>query len=134
MRKTMWAMLAIAALGFVLAACSTETAEDKGDETKDEPTPAEVKKDEPKKEDAPAAGGPCDKYEKCCNDYAEALGKVDGITEDVVKMTKDGCASIETLKGTPAAAESCQTALDAMKAGAEAYKAMPGFNWPESCQ
>jgi hypothetical protein len=133
MRNFMWALLAIAALGFVLAACSTETTKDTGDEPKDEATPAEVKKVEPKA-DGPATGGPCVMYEKCCNDYADAIGKTDGMTEDIVKMTKDSCGAIESMKGVPGAAESCQAALDGMKAGAEAYKAMPGFVMPKSCE
>ena len=49
-------------------------------------------------------------------------------------MQKDGCAAVEGMKAAPGGEESCKTAMDAMKAGAEAYKAMPGFKMPDSCQ
>ena len=90
-------------------------------------------------EQAPATGGrggggSCDAYAKCCTAYANALGKVQGIPETAVKATQDSCKQIDSLKATPTGDSACQQALDGMKQGAAAYKAMPGFEWPSECQ
>ena len=87
-------------------------------------------------EAAPAAGGSvCDAYAACCNAYADALGKVEGIPAQSVEATKQGCEQIKNLKGMGDAAEqACQQALDAMKQAGEAYKSMPGFTWPDECK
>ena len=67
--------------------------------------------------------------------YADALGKVQGVPESAVTATKDGCKQIEQLKGMgDAAATACTQGLEAMKQAGEAYKAMPGFVWPEECK
>ncbi len=84
---------------------------------------------------AEATGDVCDAYAKCCMAYADALGKVQGVPESAVTATKDGCKQIEQIKAMgAAAAQACQQGLDAMKQAGEAYKAMPGFVWPEECK
>ena len=84
---------------------------------------------------AEGTGDTCDAYAKCCMAYADALGKVQGVPESAVTATKDGCKQIEQLKTMgAAAAQACQQGLDAMKSAGEAYKAMPGFVWPEACK
>ena len=129
MRKWMIGLAALGALGLMLASCGG-TEEPKADEPKaDEP-----KAVEPKAVDAAATGSPCDQYAKCCPDYADAIGTMPGMTPDLVKLQKDGCAAMDALKGTPGADESCKTALDALKTGAAAYEALPGFTMPASCK
>jgi len=59
---------------------------------------------------------------------------VQGVPAQAVEATKQGCAQVEQLKTMGAAADqACQQALDAMGQAAAAYKAMPGFAMPESC-
>lgn len=85
----------------------------------------------PVKEELP----PCDKYARCCLDYAEALGKIQGVPEQAVEATKQGCRQVEQLKTMGASADqACEQALDAMGQAAAAYQAMPGFEMPNSCQ
>ncbi|MFH1532536.1 MAG: hypothetical protein ABIK09_17570 [Pseudomonadota bacterium] len=85
-------------------------------------------------EEAPETAGACDAYAKCCNAYADALGKVQGVPESAVTATKDGCKQVEQFKTMGAAAEqACKQAMDAMAQAGEAYKAMPGFEFPAEC-
>jgi hypothetical protein len=95
------------------------------------PAPAE-----PTEGAAPAAdGNPCDAYAACCNGYIDALSKVEGIPPAALDGAKQGCAQIEQYKQMgPAADQACGQALAAMKQGAEAMKAMPGFEMPEACK
>ena len=91
---------------------------------------------EPAAEPAPAAGGsPCEAYAACCAGYVDALSKVEGMPAQALEGAKQGCAQIEQLKGMGAGADqACTQALAAMKQGAEAYKAMPGFVMPDACK
>ena len=86
-------------------------------------------------EEAPAAtAGACDAYAKCCMAYADALGKVQGVPESAVTATKDGCKQVENFKAMgPGAEQACGQAMAAMAQAGEAYKAMPGFEWPAEC-
>ncbi len=79
-------------------------------------------------------GSVCDQYEACCKAYADALSKVAGIPQSSIDAQKQACDSISTLKTTPGGDEACKTALDAMKQAGEAYKSMPGFEWPDACK
>lgn len=127
-----------------------ETKEVAKDEpAKDEPAQEEPAKEEPAKEEpagepagepakeaAPAGGGsPCDAYAACCNGYIDALSKVQGIPPQSIDAAKQSCAQIDQLKTMGAAADqACTQALSAMKQGADAMKAMPGFEMPSACQ
>lgn len=83
---------------------------------------------------AAGGGGACDAYGKCCEAYVKALEGVSGMPAASLSAAKDGCKQIENLKGMPTADTACKSAMDAMKQGAEAYKAMPGFKFPTECQ
>ncbi len=79
-------------------------------------------------------GGACDAYAKCCEAYVKALEGVQGMPETALTAAKDGCKQIENLKSLPTAEAGCKSAMDAMKQGADAYKAMPGFKFPSECE
>jgi serine/threonine protein kinase len=106
-------------------------------EKKAEEAPAEEKvwePDEKKAEEAPAKESACDRYMRCCNDYANAIERIRGMPEAAVAATRRGCAQVQQFKEMGAAAEqACQQALDAMREASAAYAAMPGFEMPSSC-
>lgn len=83
---------------------------------------------------AGGGGGPCDAYAACCSGYIDSLSKVQGIPAASLDATKQSCAQIEQLKGSPAAATACTQGLNGMKQAAAAQKAMPGFVMPAACQ
>jgi len=85
-------------------------------------------------EDASGGGGPCEEYSKCCSDYIDALGKLPGYPAESVDMAKQGCESVEQLKGTPGGDEACKTSLDALKQGMDGMTAFPGWETPASCK
>ena len=132
MRKFFVVLVVTGFLGLLFGACETKKEEPK----KTEPPKVEKKEATPAPTPAPvaASGSPCDAYAACCTAYADALGKVAGIPADAVNATRESCKQIDGLKASPGADQACQTALDGMKAGAEAYKAMPGFTWPDACK
>lgn len=77
----------------------------------------------------------CEAYEKCCLDYADALGKVEGVPASAVDATRKGCEQVRQLADLGDSGEkACAQAMDAMRQAGEAYKAMPGFDWPDSCR
>ena len=145
MKKIMVVLVAVLALGLLLTGCKKklgealeselekavteaieeETAKDEADEDEEEG------KEEAKEE---GGGGGCDAYAKCIEDYAEALGKVKGVPAASVDAIKSSASQIENLKKAPGGDKACNDALDAMKKGMDAYKAMPGFEAPASCQ
>ncbi len=111
-------------------AVEDEKEEEKVDEKEEE----KVDEEEKAEEGEAAEGDACAQWEKCCKDYAEVLSKLDGVPESAVEATKKGCEQIEQLKGTPGAEEGCKMAMETMKKASEAFKAMPGFELPASCQ
>ncbi len=117
-------LLAVSLSMFLAAASTGCDKKEGGDKTED-------KSGEAKKS---GGGGTCDQYAKCCMAYADALGKVQGVPESAVKAQKDACKQVDQWKGTPAAETSCKSAMDGMKQASEAYKAMPGFKWPDECK
>ena len=136
-------MLVVIGLSMALvAACGMfggdEAEETPAEQPATENTPAEQPA-EPAKAPAeapPAAGGGggagCDGYLKCCNAYAEAMGKVPALA-GAVEGQKQACSQIEQLKASPGGDTACQSALDSMKQAGAAYKQMPGFTWPAEC-
>lgn len=86
------------------------------------------------KAEAGGGGGACDAYAKCCEAYVKALEGVQGMPETALTAAKDGCKQIDNLKSLPTAEAGCKSAMDAMKQGADAYKAMPGFKFPSECE
>lgn len=157
MTKYMMVIVALFAMGLMIVACGGTTTSTGGEEVA---APAEeAPAEEAPAEEAPAEGeaaegeaaegeaaegeaaegeaaegGPCEAYAACCNAYAEALGGMASIPAAAVDATKESCAAIESLKALPTAADSCQQSYDGLKAGMEAYKAMPGFEVPAACQ
>jgi hypothetical protein len=79
-------------------------------------------------------GDACEAYARCCFEYVDTLGAVEGVPEASVKATRDGCKQIEDLRGQPGAQDACKQALDALKGSMEAMKAMPGFEIPPACK
>lgn len=109
------------------------SAGEKAAPAKGEPAKAAPAKAEPAK--AAAGGGACDAYAKCCDAYVAALGKVQGMPAQALDGAKQGCAQVTSLKAAGAGADAaCTQALAAMKQGAAAYKAMPGFVMPDACK
>jgi len=78
--------------------------------------------------------GPCEAYARCCSDYVDALGNLPGYPAESVDMAKEGCDSMELLKGTPGGKEACKTSMDALKQGMDAMGAYPGWETPASCK
>jgi hypothetical protein len=152
MTKYMMVIVALFAMGLMIVACGGTTTSTGGEEvvlTAEEAPAEEAPAEEAPAEEAPAegeaaegeaaegdaaAGGPCEAYAACCNAYAEALGGVASIPAAAVDATKESCAAIESLKALPTAGDACQQSYDGLKAGMEAYKAMPGFDVPAACQ
>jgi hypothetical protein len=64
----------------------------------------------------------------------EALSKVDNMPQASIDAAKTGCDAIKDIKGTPGADAGCKAGLDGLKQGAEAMKAMPGFEMPDACK
>jgi hypothetical protein len=86
------------------------------------------------KAESGGGGGACEAYAKCCEAYVKALEGVQGMPESALTAAKDGCKQIDNLKSLPTAEAGCKAAMDAMKQGADAYKAMPGFKFPSECE
>jgi hypothetical protein len=67
-------------------------------------------------------GGVCDKAEACCNAYVAALPG--GVS------VEQACGSIASVRGTPAADQSCQTMIDGWRQGLQAAN----IAVPSDCQ
>lgn len=149
MKKVMYVGLSVATLallGFMSSACigpcakkgdmeELEGALDELEEAAEEAEEAAGEAEEEAEDEGGGGGGSiCDQYEACCKAYAEALSNVDGVPASSIDAQKKACDSIGDMKGAPGADESCKTAMDAMKQAGEAYKSMPGFEWPDECK
>ncbi len=148
MKKIMVAFVAVLALGLLLNGCKRKLSEKLESELEKAVTEAveeetakeeageegeEEGKEEAKEEEGGGGGG-CDAYAKCIEDYATALSKVKGVPAASVDAIKSSSSQIENLKKAPGGDKACNDALDAMKKGMDAYKAMPGFEAPASCK
>jgi len=145
MKKLLMVVVVVGALGVVFGACKKPAGGDEAAEGGDEEGGDEEGGDEEGGDEeggdeegggdeGGGGGGACADYEACCKAYIEALSGVDGVPEATIDASKQSCESIEQLKGTPGADEGCQQGLDALKQGAEAMKAMPGFEMPDACK
>ena len=148
MKKIMVAFVAVLALGLLVSGCKkklgdaleselekavTEAIEEEAAKEEAAEEGEEEEKEEAKEEEGGGGGG-CDAYAKCIEDYAEALSKVKGVPQASIDAIKQSADQIENLKKMPTADKACGDALDAMRKGMDAYKAMPGFEAPASCK
>lgn len=69
-------------------------------------------------------GSVCDKAEACCNAYVAALPGGGGVS------VEQACGSISSVRGTPAADQSCQTMIDGWRQGLQAAN----ITVPSDCQ
>jgi hypothetical protein len=149
MNKYMYVGLSVAALallGFMGSACVGPCAKKSGEEElesaledleEDMEKAVEESEGGGEAEESEGGGGGgdiCDQYEACCKAYADALSQVEGVPESSIDAQKKACDNISEMKKAPGSDEACKQALDAMKQASEAYKQMPGFEWPEECE
>jgi len=139
MKKLLLMAIAVGMTAVVATGCKSKAKEvlEEAEKAAEEAAPAaggEAAGEAAAEESGGGGGGACDQYAKCCEGYIDSLSKVQGIPEATITAAKDSCKQIENLKTMPTAQDACKQALDAMKQGMEAMKAMPGFTVPEACQ
>lgn len=77
--------------------------------------------------------GACDKYYRCCVDYATALGKVKRVPKSALQAVYKACEKIIKIQQQPSGQETCRKALEAMAKATRVLRKMPGFVFPPSC-
>ena len=131
MAKKLFSMMVLA-LFVAVAATSCDKKKDEGssEEPAKKEAAATAKEDEG---GGGGGGGACEQYSKCCNDYVDALSKLENVPAASIDAAKKGCAQIDTIKGQPGADDACKAGLDAMRKAAGAFKGM-GLEMPASCK
>jgi len=77
---------------------------------------------------------PCERYLKCCFDYAEALARVPRVLPGAVDEIRSSCEQVKSLShGGAKAQAACAQMLEGFTAAGRAYRTTRGFVWPESC-
>ena len=77
--------------------------------------------------------GSCEEYAECCSDYVDALADMAGM-EGAAEAAEQSCSAISAMDELPGGSDACRQALDGMKQAMAAYRSMPGFSVPSSCQ
>jgi len=96
--------------------------------------PEAREKEEPVTGAAGAASGACDRYSRCCLDYAAAMSDLQGVPPQSVASIRQACVQVKQLQGMGKNGEAvCGQALMAMQQAVEGSKAISGFNAPPSC-
>jgi hypothetical protein len=121
---TRYLLAILCAMALALAfGCKKEEATTEGS-TDNPPTEEEGGGGGEMEEGGGGGGGVCDKAERCCNAYVGALPGGGGVS------VEQACGSIASVRGTPAADQSCQTMIDGWRNGLTAAM----IDVPADCQ
>jgi len=97
-------------------------------------SPGEMTEDPPEDWVGAAGGDPCYDYAKCCEAYAEALSRVEGVPEATLKGMRDGCEQAYDMMADTVYQETCKQGLVGIKQAMTAYESTPGFEIPPACK